>query len=599
MKWERTLEPIEAEIERAKQPLTTARSIAAFLTLLVLLFFSLFAPPVSWKEIFFVSTLKQIASGLLLVFDSALKITDIEGLQLSFAFHEPPWFLETVTPLNRVLLSFLPAECGLQFGGCAVLSVRLIAFGIALFSFFAVRLALRRRGSTDSSSISKDSFSLTAFFIYSAAALLFLVRIGAIEQLFVASALPLLFLFKKTPSETQRFLKTLFLLSAISLLFALSGSRLWLTTTALSGLLLSGLQYGEQASITRKSLGVGLLFVALCYTGLFLFSGSYMGLVHHLTLRWLNEIHMHNIDLGWSGSSLVWKGVSLWLMSLSLKKLFTPRSDPAATCTSATFAHLLVTVSGMVIALAQRNPAVEDVALQFFIFSWIQMASPIHVDPKEKSSPTYRNVWATWLAKNGTDKAPQFVALSIATALALAAVLSVLPSTTVVPEMKAWLSALSSLSQFKISEFLPVIFLMTVLLFFFVIEFANQRPTTSAFSPLVFLGILFLGSELRAALLWQPLDDILARTHKEDVLYFPPPIEPLLRVAAPPNRLQMVSVTQAEVEKPEGDHSIVFIVPRFASDLCHAMDWNIERKHGIFTLCTLTHDSKWKLTPLN
>jgi hypothetical protein len=248
-------------------------------TLLVLLFLSLFAPPVSWKEIFFVSTLKQLSSALPLFFDSSLKGTDISGLQLSFAFHEPPWFLGSVIPLHRALLSYLPAECELQFGGCAVFSVRLIALGLALFTFFTVRLALQHRSSLDNSSAPQDSLNWSAFFIFCAAALLFLVRIGAIEQLLVASAFPLFLLSREAHRRhNQGSFKTLLLFLAISLLFALSGSRLWISTIALSALVFSWLQSATQASAIRKSVAVSLIIVALSYTGLFLLSGSYISL---------------------------------------------------------------------------------------------------------------------------------------------------------------------------------------------------------------------------------------------------------------------------------------------------------------------------------
>lgn len=561
--------------------------------------FVLFQPPVSWKEIYFLATLKQQTVTGQVSLGPDFKTSGIEGLHMSWAFHDPPWLLDFLSLLLRLLRSFFPSDCGVSMGGCARIALRLTALLPAAVSFLFLTFSLRHRASSRAVFQSEEQNTDTATPIFHVAALVTLASLGALEHLFIVCSLTMLHYMTSQPVRPKQQLFTSLILISVSGLLATSGSQLWITALLAAGLILGQLRSGSQKSAVRRHV-MGCAFLsAFFFVGLFFLSSNSLNLVHHFTLRWLNNIQLRDIDTGWSGSSLLWKGVALWLMSLSLRELARSARTRKITSPQKLFLHLLVSISGVLLCFACKNPLIEDIVLQLFLSILSFGTAFRNEDETAIKTIPQKNSRAFEIFVAALRFTPQLIGWGLAFAGLVALLLTLAPNTTTVPELKAWASALAELVAAR-----PMPFLLALIFIIAVCAVSVVRPLSVTLNKRVFaanicLVLLLIGTHLRAALLWRPLEEVVKKATAGQIVAFLPPLESLVRLSVENSRVQMVSVSDADTETPAWGDSSVLLVPRFASELCHAMDWNIEGKYGIFTVCTMVRGSKWKLVPLN
>ena len=517
-----------------------------------------------------------------------------ENIELSMPHFYPPWILMTLATLSKQLQhsglnSLLPGIDVEQ------LSIRLVTLFMALpmmrpvYEF--VSQSAEQQDKTQrkfrNTSITKANLAIIA--------LLFFVRVGALEQLLILAALLLLRSLPSPSSQLDKdILSSRLLLATFGFTLALSGSGTWTWAIGI-GALLYFVLFCRRKSWLQPRLIWPSICALLTFSSLYLFSGSYQSLMHNLTLRWLSEIDVRHSDWGWSGSSYLWKAIALTLSLFSARRLLMFCRGQRATSAAEAMILSCVFSSGIILALKQRNPLFEDIYLQGCLYFF---CSPhfSKMKPLDLQSPG-------WLNSAALKKASPYFFFFVVLALSCLALLGIVvflsPSTSMLPELQAWISAVEEaiLDQRKFIIFSAILWALIAL-----VLKRTGEPTLERRSSILAVSALFVlstGCEIRASCLWDQLHKVLSAASTAQALVYLPPLESFITIAAPEHKKNIVTVERSVTHPSPYGASVVLLLPSHVSDLCQATGWKIEKKHGIFTLCRMNQDSLWKLLPLN
>jgi len=517
-----------------------------------------------------------------------------ENIELSMPQFYTPWLLMTLAALSKQLqhsgLNSLFPSLDIE-----LLSIRLATLFIAIpmmrpvYEFVSERDEQQDKTQRKfkNTSITKANLAIIA--------LLFFVRIGALEQLLILTALLLLRSLPPAYSKLSKdILSRRLLLATFGFTLALSGSGTWTWAIGI-GALVYFMLFCRRKNWIQPRLIWPSICALLTFSGLYLFSSSYQSLMHNLTLRWLSEIDVRHSDWGWSGSSYLWKAIALTLSLFSARRLL--MFCRGQRTTSAAEAMLLSCVfsSGIILALKQRNPLFEDIYLQVCLYFF---CSPYFskLKPLDLQIPG-------WLNSTALKKASPYLFFFFILALCCFAlfgiVLFVSSNTSMLPELQAWLFAVAEAipDQRNFILFSAILWVLIAAVVMRTCEPASERKrrilTVSA------LLVLSTGCEIRSSCLWDQLHKVLSSTSRTQTLVYLPPLESFITIAAPEHKNNMVTVERSVTHLSPYGASVALLLPSHVSDLCQATGWKIEKKHGIFTLCTMNQDSLWKLLPLN
>lgn len=426
-------------------------------------------------------------------------------------------------------------------------------------------------------------------------ALLFFVRIGALEQLLILTALLLLRSLPPANSKLSKdILSRSLLLATFGFTLALSGSGTWTWAIGL-GALVYFVLFCRRKNWIHPQLIWPSICALLAFSGLYLFSSSYQSLVHNLKLRWLFEIDVRHSDWGWSGSSYLWKAIALTLSLFSARRLLI--FCRGQTTTSAAEAMLLSCVfsSGIILALKQRNPLFEDLYLQgclyFFCPPYFSKLKPLDVQIPG---------WLNSTARKKASPSLFFFSILALCSFALFGIVLFLSShTSMLPELQAWLSAVAEAIHDQRNFILFSAILLGLIAAVVMRACEPTRERKRKMMTVIALFVLSTGCEIRSSCLWDQLHKVLSSIQRAQTLVYLPPLESFINIAAPEHKNNMVTVERSLTNPSPYGASVALLLPSHVSDLCQATGWKIEKKHGIFTLCTMNQDSLWKLLPLN
>lgn len=517
-----------------------------------------------------------------------------ENIELSMPQFYPPWILMTLTTLSKQLQHW---GFNSLFPGLDVeqMSIRLVTLFMALpmmrpvFEFVSENAEQQNmtQRKFQKKPITKAHLAIIA--------LLFFVRVGALEQLLILAALLIMRSLAPPDSKLNKdILSSSLLLASFGFTLAFSGSGTWTWAIAIGASVYFVLFRRQKSWILPR-----LIWPSICalisFSGLYLFSGSYQALVHNFTLRWLSEIDVHHSDWGWSGSSFLWKAIALTLSFFSARRLLMFCRGQRATSAAEAMILSCVFSVGIILALKQRNPLFEDIYLQgclyFFCRPYFSKMKPLDLQSSGWLSST--------LIKRASLYFSAFFILALSCFLLLGIFLILSPTTSMLPELQAWLSAVAEALPDQRNFIMASIILWTLIASVII---KTNEPTSERKNSILTVSALFVlstGCEIRSSCLWDQLHKVLSAASTAQALVYLPPLESFITIAAPEFKKNMVTVERSVAHQSPYGASVALLLPSHVSDLCQATGWKIEKKHGIFTLCRMNQDSLWKLLPLN
>jgi hypothetical protein len=209
---------------------------------------------------------------------------------------------------------------------------------------------------------------------------------------------------------------------------------------------------------------------------------------------------------------------------------------------------------------------------------------------------------------------PALYLVVVGLACLVAFVLMLTPATRILPDLQATADGIVLLAIEN--KFLTITFALlgtlTLLFFVFMRAFDQksehskaERVRRSSRSEWAKAGLISAAalalcvSELRSAFVWQHLKKTLDGRPDGAQIFYLPKMEPLIRILPQkPHHMRMVTVFEGGTFLVNQNHSVL-LVPTAVSEVCHAAQWNVDAKNGIFALCDTGQGTISHLLPLN
>lgn len=567
---------------------TPLSRLCSICVIFVLLGAAIMVSPISWSEIFLITTLKNIAGETSIQEALTLKWAAGGSIALSTAQHDPPWQLLLLSKISNALPVGWDTS-NLVLGGREQIAARCVAISLAGVLFIPL---LRWLQASSTVVWVKDKS-----FLESAVAVLLLfvlTRHTALQQLVaLISLIPfsqLSHFESKLNTERRR---SLGMLCLGAILLVLSGSKTWIPVITLSALIYGCVVVRKLNWFSRRfgpAIVVGGVFFWVQHASI----TSYQGLVHHFTIRWLYDVTMVTTDWSWTGSSTIWKAAAAGFSVLALRSVYSKNHRTYAQPLQY-LVGLIIAVAGLWICINQQNPLFEDICVQAFLLCLLRISLQNQRPSPFNALPFHSLTESPIIQKAARALLIVFWVSLIALPLLLIA-LAFVPGSTVLAELDAWIAA--SRIAFK-DEFAQVVW---ATFFGFSLFFILNRMSLARMKALFLTSLLLLFyviNVIRGHSLWEQhrqLSSLIPAAHR--ILYFSS-IEPFITIDRSPHPSSMVVINRNTDAPQPFSTQVSLLLPTHASDLCQAMNWRIERKHGIFTLCAMTQDSLWKLFPLN
>lgn len=542
------------------------------------------------------STLKMIA-GESSIHD-ALTTKWASGGQIALSVPQfyPPWLLALISFVSKELPISKYGILG-GMGGSYQFALRTLSLGLGLVLVIRLRKLFSESNSIfqnqniENASPSRFAAPVSILLIF------ILCSIGAVQQILVLLA------FSHLTEKRTHCSSTIALKQSTTgspylavMTLALSTSTTWIMASILAALIYFSLFIRKTSWLCRHFLPILFCGIITLATHFLLFS-SYQGLVHAFNLRWLFEISMHGKAWGWSGSSLLWKTIALIFSILSVRLLCSPSIRKEITRIEAAMVCLSL-ASGYLIAFHQKTPIVEDLCVQAAIVFALLSRLLLHNHDTTLKMPFYRYLESSFVQTfiRGLWPATLIVISLILLYFVLPAAF---PESNLHPELSAWSSAIFSTLSTN-----AVTYLMAALIFILLILAVGllkvSKSLQSEISNTLILALLFyIFSDIRVSCLWGDFQKSLNAIAKNQNILYLPSLKPFIQLASPKQTSTMAVVEQATPLPHPSSQNLALLLPTHVSDLCHALRWRIEFKHGIFTVCTMSQDSLWKFVLLN
>jgi hypothetical protein len=256
---------------------------------------------------------------------------------------------------------------------------------------------------------------------------------------------------------------------------------------------------------------------------------------------------------------------------------------------------LIPTTAGLWICFQQLNPLFEDICVQAFLLCLLRLSLHGHQHPESDALPL-RSLFGSNFSQKAGRTLLQLFAYGLLALPLLLITLALLPGSELLPELRAWLAAGEVALKEEATHLLSAI-LFACVLFSLLPRLGLLRKNALLLIGLILL--LYVTHLIRSHALWDQHRHIRDFIPSENrILYFPS-MEPFHTLSRSPHLSSMVVIDRNTSATPTFTTQVSLLLPTHASELCQAMNWRIERKHGIFTVCAMTQDSLWKLFPLN
>jgi hypothetical protein len=565
--------------------------------------FLLFRPPATWSEIFFLASLKKKPVTIAHNGPEFNLLLPDDNLILHKSPYLPEWTVSIFESLSRVAANLVPDAAQSLTGGSDLMASRVIALLPAICA--ALLFRNRRKEHQHCTETQNSGVFLserTANFILILSLPVF-VRWGAIEQLCVLLALTALTALPPVKSKLRADHRSEFQF-ALLFAFALSAacSRTWsysLLSAAALWLCLKPAKIHRLKRIIFFTAGSVSMFGLL-----FLIPSGLESFVSHLTQRWLYLNEPRYLPDQWLADGLLWKTVAGFIAALSLRKLIASAASKNLQ-SSPLFAHLLPFCAALHICFIQTVPVAADTLLLILICIHSLRSPPFTEAPDGRFAR---------LCVRFAAALPVFYLTAVAGAAAIAVILILIPVTRVVPDLQAAAEGLLTVARQSEVLTTTLLVLTAATLIFFVLtrrqagktdkenEVRNQIPITFGFANLCLLSAaaaLLSATELRSVFIWDELRRTLDARPEGAQIFYLPKMEPLIRILPQrPHHMRMATVFEGGAFLFNERRSVL-LIPTGVSEVCHAAEWNVEVKNGIFALCDTGQGTILHLLPLN